>query len=119
MTETAAQRATPTESYSNFGLTRQREVQAEPVRQVLDLTVDGRGHDLGEGDVLVDRVDPQHPGFAVGGGVELAHQLVGVQDRQREISPPALGRGLVHLQLVVELKKLDGPLAVMYQPVEG
>jgi hypothetical protein len=29
----------------------------------------------------VDRVDPQHPGVAVGGGVELPHQPVAVQDR--------------------------------------
>jgi hypothetical protein len=66
----------------------------------------------------VDRVDPEHPGLAVGQGVELAGQLVAGQDRQREVPPPALGRGLVHLQLVVEAEQLDRPLAVVDQPVE-
>jgi hypothetical protein len=60
---------------------RRREVQFEPVRQVLDLTVHGGGHGPVEGHVLVDRLHPQHPGLAVGGGVELAHQPVAVQDR--------------------------------------
>jgi hypothetical protein len=63
-------------------------------------------------------VDPEHSGFAVSGGVELTHQLIPGQDRQREVPPPALGRGLVHLQLVVELKKLHGALAVVDKPVE-
>jgi hypothetical protein len=63
-------------------------------------------------------VDPEHPGLAVGQGVELAGQLVAGQDRQREVPPPALGRGLVHLQLVVEAEQLDRPLAVVDQPVE-
>jgi len=71
----------------------QREVQLEPVSQVLDLATDGRGHGLGERDVLVDGLDLQDPGLAVGGGIELAHQPVVVQDRQREVSPPALGVG--------------------------
>ena len=69
--------------------------------------------------VLVDRVDPQYPGLAVGDGVELAHQPVAVKNRQRKITPSALRSGLVHLQLVVELKELDHALAVVYQPVEG
>jgi hypothetical protein len=64
-------------------------------------------------------VDPEHPGLAVGEGVELARQLVAGQDRQREVPPPALGRGLVHLQLVVEAEQLHGALAVVDQPVEG
>jgi hypothetical protein len=29
----------------------------------------------------VDRVDPEHAGSAIGGGVELPHQPVAVQDR--------------------------------------
>jgi hypothetical protein len=61
--------------------TGQREVQFEPVSQVVDLAIHGGGHGPVEGHVLVDRVDPQHPGFAVGGGVELSHQPVAVQDR--------------------------------------
>jgi hypothetical protein len=52
-------------------------------------------------------------------GVELAHQPVAVQDRQREVPPAALGGRLVHLELVVELEELDGALAVVDQPVEG
>jgi len=61
--------------------TGQREVQFEPVSQVLDLAIHCGGHGPVEGHVLVDRVDPQHPGVAVGGGVELPHQPVAVQDR--------------------------------------
>jgi hypothetical protein len=64
-------------------------------------------------------VDPEHPGLAVGEGVELADQLVAGQDRQREVPPLALGRGLVHLELVVEAEQLHGALAVVDQPVEG
>jgi len=64
-------------------------------------------------------VDLQHPGLAAGGGIELADQPVAVQDRQREVPPPALGRGLVHLQLVIELEQLHGALAVVDEPVEG
>ena len=60
----------------------------------------------------------RHPGFAVGGGVELAHQPVVIKDRQCEVPPPALGGWLVHLQLVVEFEQLDGALAVMDEPVE-
>jgi hypothetical protein len=67
----------------------------------------------------MDRVDPEHPRLAVGEGVELARQLVAGQDRQREVPPPALGRGLVHLQLVLEAEQLDGALSVMDEPVEG
>jgi hypothetical protein len=59
----------------------QREVQLELVSQVLDLATDGFGRRLAERNVLVDCMDPQHPGFAVGGGIELAHQPVAVQDR--------------------------------------
>jgi hypothetical protein len=73
------------------------------VRQVLDLEVDGGSHGLAEGHDLVERVDPEPAGVAVGGGVELAHQPIAVQHRQREVPPPALGRRLVHLELVVEL----------------
>jgi len=44
------------------------------VGEVLDLAGHRGGRRLVEGDDLVDRVDPEHPGFAVGRGVELAHQ---------------------------------------------
>ena len=42
--------------------------------------------------------------FLLAHGVEFPDQPVAVQDGQREVSPPAPGRGLVHLELVVELK---------------
>src|SRR6266702_8868466 len=87
-------------------------VQAKPASQVLDLAIHGGGHGLVEGHVLVDRVDPEHAGLAVGGGVQLSDQPVAVEDRQREVPPAALGGRLVHLQLVVELEQLDRPLAV-------
>jgi hypothetical protein len=61
--------------------TRQCEVQFEPVGQVLYLALHGGGHGLVEGQILVDRVDPQYSGVTIGDGVELAHQPVGVQDR--------------------------------------
>jgi hypothetical protein len=38
------------------------EVQFEPVSQVRDLGVHRGGHGRVEGHILVDRVDPQHPG---------------------------------------------------------
>ncbi len=50
------------------GSLAQREVQLEPVRQVRDLAKECFGHCAGETDVLVDRMDPQPPGRAVGGG---------------------------------------------------
>jgi hypothetical protein len=87
-------------------------------RQVGDLGVDGLGRLRGPREVLVQGVDPQDPGLAVGGSVELADQPVAVEHRQREVAPPALGDGLVHLQLIVELEQLGHALAVVDEPVE-
>jgi hypothetical protein len=42
----------------------------------------------------VDGVHPQHGGLPVGDGVDLADQPVAVEDRQGEVAPAALGRGL-------------------------
>jgi len=53
----------------------------EPTGQILDLAIHGGCHGLVEGHVVVDRGDPEHFGPAVGGGVELSHQSVAVQDR--------------------------------------
>ena len=53
-----------------------------------------------------------------GGGVDLADQLVAVQDRQGPVAEPALRLRLVHLELVVELEQLRHPLAVENQAVE-
>ena len=68
-------------SHTRFNSTGQREVHFEPASEVLDLAIHCGGHGLVEGHVLVDRVDPQHPGLAVGGGVELPDEPVAVQDR--------------------------------------
>lgn len=57
------------------------QVEVEPAGQVLDLVVDGGSDGLAELDVLVDGVDPQYAGLAVGGGVHLPEQLVAGQDR--------------------------------------
>jgi hypothetical protein len=65
---------------------------------------DRRVHRLGEGDVLVDGLHLQDPGLAVGSGVQLAYEAIVIQDRQREVSPPALGDGLVNLQVVLYSK---------------
>jgi ribosomal protein S18 acetylase RimI-like enzyme len=57
------------------------ELEVEPAGQVLDLVVDGGGDGLAELDVLVNGVDPQYAGLAVGGGVHLPDQAVAGQDR--------------------------------------
>ena len=66
----------------------------------------------------MDRVDPQHGGLAVGGGVELPDQTIVVEDRQGEVAPAALGRGLVHLERVLEVEQLLGADAIVDEPVE-
>ncbi len=62
----------------------QREVQLEPVSQILDLAADCCGHGFGERGVLVDGVDPQHPGLAVGGGIELAPHALSRRTQARQ-----------------------------------
>src|SRR5258708_18905981 len=49
----------------------QREVQFEPVSQILDLGIHTGSHGLVEGLVLVDRVHPEHRVSRSAGGVEL------------------------------------------------
>jgi hypothetical protein len=51
------------------------------VSQILDLAIHRGGHGPVEGHVPVDRVDPEYASRAVGGGVELSHEPVAVQDR--------------------------------------
>ena len=63
-------------------------------------------HRAREAHVLVDRVHPQDGGLAVGGGVDLPDQPVLVEHREGEVAPAALGRGLVHLEGVLELEQL-------------
>ena len=75
-------------------------------------------HGRREGNVLVDGVDAQHAGCAVGGGVDLPDQAVTVEDGKRPVAPAPGGGRLVHLQLVVELEQLGHPLAVEHQPVQ-
>ena len=94
-------------------------LEAEPRSEVGDLAVDGGRDGLGEADVLVDRVDDERAGLAVGLGVELPDEPVVVQDRQREVAPAALVLGLVHLEDVLEAPELLGADAVVDEPVEG
>ena len=77
-----------------------------------------RGHRRGERRVLVDRVDEEPAGLAVGGGVELPDQPVAVQDRQGEVAPAPLRGGLVHLQDVLELEEVLHAHAVADHRVE-
>jgi hypothetical protein len=44
--------------------------------------------------VPVDGADPKHTGLAIGGGVELAHHPVPIQDRQCEYPQRRLAAGL-------------------------
>ncbi len=76
---------------------------------------------MASGPRVPDRALPSrgHPRVAVGGRVQLAHQRIAEQDRQGDVSPPAFGRWLVHLQLIVETENLRDPLAVVNEPVEG
>ena len=73
---------------------------------------------LGEADVLVDGVDDEGAGLAVGLGVELPDEPVVVEDRQREVAPAAFVLGLVHLEDVLEAPELLGADAVVDEPVE-
>ena len=73
---------------------------------------------LGEADVLVDRVDDERPGLAVGLGVELPDEPVVVEDRQRVVAPAALVLGFVHLEDELEAEELLSSHPVMDEPVE-
>src|SRR3954453_13799569 len=75
-----------------------RDPGPEPRRERVDLGVDVVPHRARERDVLVDGVDAQDAGLAVGGGTELADETIVVEDRQREVAPPALRGRLVHLE---------------------
>ena len=107
---------------------------ATPGRSDLDLLLALRSDPIGapgsppstppcmaSGPRVPDRALPSrgHPRVAVGGRVQLAHQRIAEQDRQGDVSPPAFGRWLVHLQLIVETENLRDPLAVVNEPVEG
>ena len=73
---------------------------------------------LRERHVLVDGVHLEGRGLAVPRGVHLAHQLVVVQDGEREVAPSALLLGLVHLERVLEVEQLQGPAPIVGQAVE-
>ena len=66
----------------------------------------------------MDRVDPQDLGLPVDDRVELADQLVVVQDGKREVPPTTLVLRLVHLQVVLEVEQLLGSDAVVDQAIE-
>src|SRR5690242_9341398 len=74
------------------------DLQAEPLRQILDLGAHRLCDRLREPHVLVDRVHAQDARLPVGDGVQLPDQAVAVEDRQGEVAEAALGRRLVHLQ---------------------
>ena len=59
-----------------------------------------------ERDVLVHGPNVEHRGLAIGRRVDLADQPVAVEDRQREVAPPPVGRRLVHLEQVFEVEQL-------------
>ena len=100
------------------GRRRRDPGQPEPGREVLQLVPDGPGQRAGEPDVFVDRVDPQHRGLPVGGGVELPDQAVLVEYRESEVAPATLGGRLVHLERVLEVEQLLGADTVVDEPVE-
>src|SRR6185436_8409529 len=50
--------------------------------------------------------------------VELPDEPIVVEYRQREVAPPPLRRGLVHLERVVEVEEVERPLAIVHEPVE-
>ena len=60
----------------------------------------------------------KHGGLAVGRGVDLPDQPVVVEHREGEVAPAALGRGLVHLEGVLELEQLLRAAPVVDEPVE-
>ena len=115
-----ARRARPLKLARGRGETSagQDQVELQPAGEVLQLAAHRGGRGRVERLVLVDRIDPEHAGLAVRGGVDLADQPVAVQHRERVVAPSALGRGLVHLELVVEVEQLEGALAVVDEPVE-
>jgi hypothetical protein len=92
--------------------------QPQPAGEGRQLLVHVVGHLGGERDVLVDGVHGQPAVLAVGRGVDLADQPVVVQDRQGEVPPPPRVPRLVHLQDVLDVEELQGPAAVVHQPVE-
>src|SRR5215813_15542483 len=76
------------------------------------------GHRGAELYVLVNRVDPEDVGLAVGSGVKFADQLVAVEDWQRVIAPLAFRGRLVDLDTVLESENVDCALPVEDQPIE-
>lgn len=96
----------------------EHEVEVEPARKVAYLALDCCAHRGRELHVTVHGGDPQLTGSAVGGGIDLPHQPVVVEDQQREIASAARGCRLEHLELVVEVEDLGHPLAIVEQPVE-
>ena len=66
----------------------------------------------------MDRVDSQDGFFPVGDGGDLPDQPIVVEYREGEVTPPALGGRLLHLERVLELEQLLRPGAVVDEPVE-
>ena len=66
----------------------------------------------------MDGVDHQPPGGPVGLRVDLAHEPVVVEHRQGEVAPSPGVLRLVHLEHVLEVEQVLGPLTVVHQAVE-
>src|SRR6476619_2852167 len=94
------------------------DLDSQPRRERLDLSLHVGAHGLGEAHVLVKGVDGERPRLAVDLGVELANEAVVVEYRQREVAPAPLRRRLVHLEDVLEVEETQSPVAVMDEAVE-
>ena len=92
--------------------------EPKPRGQVVQLGAHGLGHRAGELHVFVNRVHLEDGGLAVGGGVDLPDEPVVVEHREGEVAPAAFGRGLVHLEGVLELEQLLRAAPVVDEPVE-
>lgn len=50
----------------------------------------------------------QNTGFAVGGRIQPADELIVVKDLERKVAPAPLGGGLVHFDTEFEVEQLQG-----------
>ncbi len=82
--------------------------EAEPSSEVVDLGADRGGRDVGKGRWLVNRVDDERAGLAVGGRVDVTDEQVAVTDVKGATAPEALGLEPSHLEEVLEAEELLG-----------
>ena len=93
-------------------------LEAEPAGEGRQLALDASLGARVELDVLVDRVHLQDARLAVGRRVDLADELVAVEDRQGEEPPAALVLRLVHLEQVVEAEQVARSSSIVGQAIE-